>query len=210
MLRKLFETFYEKGISPIAKEIVEKNPGLTYRENIDGVYEEYLNQKTLLRTLLKKSPENEADALLDGHKVAACVTCAIIKVRLITCNKIEDDEIDSAYSLEKALRMNEQLAMFSGLNCLMRFMMENDDNLYLDDSEKRIVDLTQPTTFYPERSEYWSSLIRALYYTNVCTAVNPLLLANIYFLLDAFHRKSVELAKLKRTQQNNHSEDGVG
>lgn len=202
MLRSLFEVFYKKGISPIANEIIEKNPSLTYHENIDGVYEEYLNQKTLLKMLLKGSPENEVDALLDGHKVAACMTCAIIKVRLITCSKIEDDEANIAYSLEKASRMNEQLAMFSGLNCLMRFMMENTDNLYLDSPEREIVNLTQPTTFYPERSNYWSSLIRALYYTNVCASTNPLLLANIYFLLDAFHRKSVELEKLKRAQQN--------
>ena len=197
MRRDLFESFYTDGISRLAKEIVEKHPELAYNENLNGVYEEYLNQKTLLKVLLKKTPESKNSSLLDGHKISACIACAIIKVRLITCSKIEDDSDKVPYLLEKSLRMNEQLALFSGINCLIGFMANDPKNLYYDGKLDHI-ELTEPETFYPERSDYWSSLIRALYYTNICSGVNPLLLANIYFLLDRFHRLSVELEGLKK------------
>lgn len=201
MQKALFEQFYVKSIDTIAQELVSSNPEFSYHSNQNGIYEEYLNQRTMLKMLLKndQGSNTSADAaLLDGHKVAACITCAIIKVRLITSNDLEDNEDRQRYSLEKASRMNEQLALLSGLSCMIAFMLDDKKNLSitpLKSGEK--LNLCLPETFYPKRSDYLSSLVRALYYTNTFSSINVLLLANIYFMIETYHRKSVEMELLK-------------
>lgn len=201
MQRALFRSFYTENVEAIAKDIVEAMNDLSYQPNIDGLYEEYLNQKTMLKMLLKKDQSGDgtsADAsLLDGHKIAACITCSIVKVRLITSSNLEDKEPDRTYSLEKANRANEQLALLSGLSCLVAFMLDDTQNLNIPNSKCGEVSLRFPETYYPKRSDYLSSLTRALYYTNTHSCINPLLMANIYFLLDRYHRQSIELEKLK-------------
>lgn len=206
MQRALFKSFYTENIEVIANDLVEAMVGLSYHPNVEGLYEEYLNQKTMLKMLLKKDQDSNgtsADAsLLDGHKIAACMTCAIVKVRLITCDNLEDKEQDRAYSLEKASRSNEQLALLSGLSCVVAFMLDDKQNLIPSFSNSRKINLYLPDTYYPERSDYLSSLTRALYYTNTYSCINPLLMANIYFLLDRYHRQSVELKELRDSPQS--------
>lgn len=200
MLRSLFESFYHGNVEPIANRIVEKNLGFSYTPNMDGVYEEYLNQKTLLRTIIKSGGEQES-ILLDGHKVSACITCAIVKVRLITNRTIDDDVDNRAYTLDKAFRMNEQLALLSGLSCLFEYMAENKQNLYSDDNVKSSTNLILPKTGYESRSTYLDSFVRGLYYSNLFSNINPLLLSNIFFLIESYHRQSIELKKLKQGQE---------
>lgn len=210
MERSLFESFYMGNIEVIAKKIIQDNldeskqPIFLYHQNLDGIYEEYLNQKTLLRTILKGQQLNSNDdssILLDGHKISACITCAIIKVRLITSTLIEDSEVKGgkAYKLEKSYRMNEQLALLSGLSCLLEFMADNKKHLYTDSANTEKISLSFPSTFYEERSSYLDSLVRALYYSNIFSNINPLLLAHIFFHIEAFHRKSVEFEEFRRS-----------
>lgn len=210
MERSLFESFYRGNIEVIAKKIVsdnldaKKQPKFSYHSNLDGVYEEYLNQKTLLRTVIKNSQldaEDEDLILLDGHKVSACITCAIIKVRLITSPLICDSEIKGgkAYSLERAFRMNEQVALLSGLSCLYEFMAERPEHLYTNPEDHSKVEPIFPDTFYPTRSTYLDSLVRALYYSNTFSNINPLLLAHIFFHIEAFHRRTVEFKEFRRS-----------
>lgn len=202
MIRTLFESFYNGNVDIIAKQIIKSNSDFSYNRNLDGVYEEYLNQKTFLRTLIKNSDiddmENSTHILLDGHKVSACITCAIIKVRLITNNHIEDDFDNNKYVLDKTFRLNEQVALLSGLSCLLEYMADNKKNLYIDESDNTKTRLIFPETSYEERSSYLDSLIRALHYSNVFSTVNPLLLSNIFFLIEKYHRQSIELARLKK------------
>lgn len=202
MIRTLFESFYNGNVDIIAKQIIKNNSDFSYNRNPDGVYEEYLNQKTFLRTLIKNSDivdmENNTHILLDGHKVSACITCAIIKVRLITNNHIEDDFDNNKYVLGKTFRLNEQVALLSGLSCLLEYMADNKKNLYIDESDNTKTRLIFPETSYEERSSYLDSLIRALHYSNVFSTVNPLLLSNIFFLIEKYHRQSIELARLKK------------
>lgn len=202
MIRTLFESFYNGNVDIIAKQIIKNNSDFSYNRNLDGVYEEYLNQKTFLRTLIKNSDiddmENNTHILLDGHKVSACITCAIIKVRLITNNHIEDDFDNNKYVLDKTFRLNEQVALLSGLSCLLEYMADNKKNLYIDESDNTKTRLIFPETSYEERSSYLDSLIRALHYSNVFSTVNPLLLSNIFFLIEKYHRQSIELARLKK------------
>lgn len=200
MLRDLFESFYEGNIDKIATQIVANNDGFSYIKNLDGVYEEYLNQKTALRYLIKSSTDNSArkdSDLLDGHKVSACITCAIIKVRLIVNSHIEDND-NNAHSLDKSFRLNEQVGLLSGLSCLLEYMADNEENLYTDEANNTKTKIIFPITNYEDRSKYLDSLTRALYYSNLISNINPLLLSHIFFMVEQFHRKSIELDKVKK------------
>lgn len=194
MQKILFESFYDKIIDRIAKQVVSSNKGFEYHSNLNGIYEEYLNQKTALRYLIKGSTDaenNDTPILLDGHKVAACLTCAIIRVRPIICTTVDDPD-DSRYLLEKSNRLNEQVAVLCGLSCLLEYMAEDCDNL-LSTSNNNETKLIFPKTKYEDRSKYLDSLIRGLYYSNLIGNINPLLLSHIYFMIEQYHRKSVEL-----------------
>ena len=93
-----FLDFYNRVIKQLGNRFAEDYPEYTFCENAASVYEEYLNQKTMMKLLYSKS-----DALLDRHKVCACMVVAIIKVRLLSCNM----ETDDGYALSNASRVNE-------------------------------------------------------------------------------------------------------
>jgi len=206
MERLLFESFYRGNIEVIARELCAAHEGFVYRENLDGVFEEYLIQRELLRSLLKKraslkdiadskdEDNSKSELLLDGHKVSACITASIIKVRIVG-NKHVNDQTEEPYNLIDSSRMNEQVALFSGLSCLLEFMANNQENLQLPQEE--LIHLRFPKTYYEERSGYLDSLVRALYFANVMNGVNTLLLAHVFFFIDKYHRQSVELDALK-------------
>ena len=210
MERELFESFYTGNIEVIAKKVCEAHNEFVYRENLEGVFEEYLNQRSLLRVLLKSetSPNSdlsgerfikENELLLDGHKVSACITASIIKVRIIG-NRQVDDSASSPYNLTNSSRMNEQVALFSGISCLLEFMADNEESLRLPTED--LIALRFPKTDYEGRSTYLDSLVRALYYTSVLNGVNTLLLAHIFFLIEKYHRQSIELAKVNSDAGN--------
>lgn len=202
MQRRSFEKFYTGTIDTIANEIVKQNKEFSYCRNLDGVYEEYLNQRTALRYLIKSKSmlDSEAESfLLDGHKVSACVTCAIIKVRLITCSSINDEK-EHMYSLGESNRMNEQLALLCGLSCLLSYMKADNVNLCLSSGSGERVDLWFPETKYNDRSTYLDSLIRGLYYSNLLSTINPLLLSHIFFMIEKYHRKCIEFENFKNAK----------
>jgi len=209
---KLFESFYTGNIECIARAICDRDSDFVYSANPHGVYEEYLNQIALFRRLLKlkiKSDDNPVDNksnLLDGHKVAACITCAITKVRLITYSKTEDiddpDDPYKKYRLDTSKRMNEQIAVLSGLSCLFEYMADDDDHLKPKSSTSEKFNLLLPETFYEkdekgEKPSYLDSLVRALYYSNTFSNINPLLLAHIFFLIESYHRQRVKSLDLE-------------
>lgn len=208
MDRELFQSFYNGTIDRIASIVIQKNSDFTYRECSDAVYEEYLNQKTALRYLIKGPREcqvNKRDddsetsgdlALLDGHKVSACITTAIMRVRLVTYNETNDTN-ENVFLLETAKRLNEQIAVLCGLSCLLSYMKTDEVYLHSKNSAANITKLIFPETKYPERSSYLDSLIRGLYYSNLVSTVNPLLLAHIYFMIERYHRKCIELEEFK-------------
>lgn len=200
MRRKLFEKFYSDTIEKIATQVVAHNKGFSYKSNLDGVYEEYLNQKTALRYLVKSHSITSKDKnalLLDGHKVAACITCALVKVRVIANEHVDDTE-DEGYALDKSNRLNEQVALLSGLSCLLAYMIEDKVSLTVNETTPNKIELIFPDTKYQDRSAYLDSLVRGLYYSNLLSNINPLLLSHIFFMIEMYHRKCIELEKVKQ------------
>jgi len=132
---------------------------------------------------------------LDGHKAAACITVALTQVRIITNNKI-DDTRESSYNLHESHRLNEQVAVLCGINYLLRYMInkpsQEKTQIFSYDDFK----IEWPKTDYDTEEKpnhYLDSLIRGVFYSSLGSKVDPMLLANIYFLIEQYHRKSVEI-----------------
>jgi hypothetical protein len=162
----------------------EENTEFAFIDNPNGLFEEYLNQKALTKTILEKNHGNSENGenLLDRHKIAACVTVAIMKMRLLYLKYIDDKNND--YTLSKAKKVNEQLAFLSGLHVVFAFMAMEDSKT-IDLSSFRF-----PGSHNPDKSTYFDSTIRALYYTNTVSGFQTLLLSNIFFLLEEYHKLS--------------------
>jgi len=191
MERKVFVDFYNEVITPIAENICKDNSKFAFTTNLDGVYEEYLNQKALLKLLVKNMNDVSEEVLLDRHKIAACLTEAIMKTQMLHMAYIDD--VNNDYSLLEASRVNAQLAFLSGLNVVISYMMKENPSL------KKTLDVFKlPETRH--KSTYLDSIIRALYFSNTTGGLSTLLLSNIFFLLEKCH----ELSCLPN-DKNNHS-----
>ena len=82
MKKDSFIDFYNKVVKTLGTRLVEDYSNFYFCDNPNSLYEEYLNQKQILRVLYEKNGVDKS--LLDRHKVCACMTVAIIKVRLLS------------------------------------------------------------------------------------------------------------------------------
>lgn len=207
MKREQFEQFYDDSVERYAAILCEhhRKDGFKYVRNLNGAYETYLNLWHHMRWLLKNQSGSTSDmskhdienSLLDGHKTAACITVAVAQVRLIVNDTLDD--ADCNYSIHESNRLNEQLAVLSGVAYLIGEMIEktgDTKNLRVNKDDE--FELIWPQTDYDNPPEapnhYLDSLIRGVFYSGVSSHTDPMLLANIYFLIEQYHRKSVELA----------------
>jgi len=192
MDRRTFEEFYNGTIRILANGICEKNKNLVFIENLGGLYEEYLNQKTLLKLLVKNEENTSETNLIDRHKISACMTVAIMKTRLLWYDGT--DEINGNYTLRDASRMNEQLSFLCGLNVLT-FYMAIEPGV-----KSTLNDFLFPPTYQRGETEnlnnsYLDSIIRALFYSNITSGPPALLLSNIFFLLEEYHKLAYSVKK---------------
>lgn len=175
MRREDFNDFYENTIKRHAQLFLENNKGYCFQESADRIYEEYLNQKTLMRLVLEK---NNINQLLDRHKVCAAMTVAILKCRPITCESIND--IDGSFKLSDACTINEQLAFYCSWSLMIGFIQASSTNT----EKKKFV--LPPTT---HNDNFVNTFTRSLFVANVQNSLSPELLANIYFLLESYNLK---------------------
>jgi hypothetical protein len=178
--RKDFKKFYEGTVLKIASAMKTERDDIVFIDNFGGLYEEYLNQRTLLKFIFEKQNSNE---LLDRHKVSACITVALMKVRLLNYNNLDDN---NDYSLSKSKRMNEQLAFFAGMHNMLLYMAKDNKNIAL------LHNFIFPETRYINDSTYIDSIVRGLYYSNTLSGFPTLLIANIFFLLESYHKLRVK------------------
>jgi len=220
MERALFEEIYTGSVEVIAKKLCEehKAEGFRYVKNFEGVYEAYLNQWHYLRWLLKGKTgkiedltQEASKTLLDGHKTAACITTALAKMRLVVNDRLDDEMYSySIHSKKDSKRLNEQVAVLCGISYLIGDMLNKPGNLKVNDELP--FEMIWPKTDHDVASEgteredageakgsnhYLDSLVRGVYYSGVSAHTDPILLANIYFLIEQYHRKSVELEREK-------------
>lgn len=175
MHRDDFNDFYENTIKRHAQHFLENNKGYAFHDVADRVYEEYLNQKTLMRLVLEKDSPNQ---LLDRHKVCAAMTVAILKCRPITCDSINDT--NGSFKLSDACIVNEQLAFYCSWSLLIGFIQAANKT----HEERKFV--LPPTN---HNDNFVNTFTRSLFAANVQNSLSPELLANIYFLLEIYNLK---------------------
>lgn len=171
MTKLEFIEFYDQVVKILGTRFANEYPEFAFCDNSSSLYEEYLNQKTILRVLYGK--ENKSDKmLLDRHKVCACMAVAIIKVRLLSSNLNSDD----GFELSNASRINEQLAFMSTWELFKGFIVlhgeEQDKNYEL------------PKTFH--NVSFLDTITRSLYFANQLNSLSTPLMANIFFLLEKY------------------------
>ncbi len=169
MNKSEFLEFYNQVVKTLGTRFSSEYPNFTFCDNSSSVYEEYLNQKTMLRVLYGK--ENEPNkSLLDRHKVCACMTVAIIKVRLLSSSL----DSDNGFELSNAARINEQLAFMSAWELFKGFVILH--------GEKQNKKYKLPNTFH--NVSFLDTITRSLFFANQLNSLSTPLIANIFFLLE--------------------------
>lgn len=166
-----FLDFYNNVIKKLGLRLENEYKQFCFCDNPHSLYEEYLNQKTILRILYDKK-DGEKKTLLDRHKVCACMTVAIIKVRLLSGNIKTDD----SFILSSASRINEQLAFMSAWELFLGFI-----RLHREEEEKNY---QLPATYHND--SFLDTFTRSLFFANQLNSLSTPLIANIFFLLEKY------------------------
>lgn len=165
-----FLIFYNSVVKLLANKFVNKYKEFMFYDNPDSLYEEYLNQKTILKILYEKNSPNHE--LLDRHKVCACMTVSMIKIRLLS-SKLDTDE---GFNISKASRVNEQLAFMCSWELFKGFIVLHKKN----DQQK----FKLPETFH--NISFLDTITRSLFFSNQLNSLSTPLIANIFFLLEKY------------------------
>lgn len=166
-----FLDFYNSVVKKIGVRFENEYKQFHFCDNPQSLYEEYLNQKTILRILYEKK-DGEEKTLLDRHKVCACMTAAIIKVRLLS----GDIKTDNGFVLSVASRINEQLAFMSAWELFLGFI-----RLHKEEVDK---DYKLPNTYHND--SFLDTFTRSLFLANQLNSLSTPLIANIFFLLEKY------------------------
>lgn len=171
MNKQEFLIFYDAVVKKLGFRFQNEYNGFRFCDNPDSLYEEYLNQKTMLRILYEKET-NKSKALLDRHKVCACMTVAIIKNRLLS----SDINTDEEFSLVNSSRINEQLAFMSSWELFLGFISLHKIEKYKD--------YVHPKTYH--NISFLDTITRSLFLANQLNSLSTPLIANIFFLLEKY------------------------
>lgn len=171
MTKLEFLEFYNQVVEKLGIRFEKEYSQFSFCNNPSSLYEEYLNQKTMLRVLYGKENEPEK-TLLDRHKVCACMAVAIIKVRLLS-SKLDTDQ---GFELSNSSRINEQLAFMSTWELFKGFVTLN--------GEKNNKEYKLPKTFH--NTSFLDTITRSLFFANQLNSLSTPLIANIFYLLEVY------------------------
>lgn len=166
-----FLEFYNNVVKKLGLRFENEYKQFHFYDNPQSLYEEYLNQKTVLRILYEKK-DGAGKTLLDRHKVCACMTSAIVKVRLVS----GDIETDNSFVLSSASRINEQLAFMSAWELFLGFI-----KLHKEETDKNY---KLPDTYHND--SFLDTFTRSLFFANQLNSLSTPLIANIFFLLEKY------------------------
>lgn len=191
MNKSAFLEFYNDVVKKLGLRFINEYKQFRFYDNPDSLYEEYLNQKTMLRILYDKKDGEGEKTLLDRHKVCACITAAIVKMRLLSGNI----DTDNGFELSQASRINEQLAFMSSWELFLGFVRLN--------KEESGTDYELPDTYHNE--SFLDTFTRSLFFANQLNALSTPLIANVFYLLEKYceveSQKELLESKLKISKE---------
>ena len=168
-----FIKFYDNVVKILGVQFEKEYEQFHFCDNPNSLYEEYLNQKTMLRILYEKK-DGEDKTLLDRQKVCACMTVAIVKVRLLS----GDIKNDSSFALSSASRINEQLAFMSAWELFLGFIKLHKKEM------NKTLNYKLPDTYHND--SFLDTITRSLFLANQLNSLSTPLIANVFFLLEKY------------------------
>lgn len=172
MTKNDFTEFYDAVIKKLGTRFANQYENIIFSDAPESLYEEYMNQRTMIKTLYEKG-----EGLLDRHKVCACMAVAIIKLRLLS------SELDSdRYKIASASRVNEQFAFICSWELFKGFVALHSDGCSNT--------LELPKTYH--NASFLDTITRSLFYANQMNSLSVPLIANIFFLLERYCEESAK------------------
>jgi hypothetical protein len=204
MTYSVFYSFYEKIVLPTAINIVERNQKLLLKDKknntpllqfddsdarIRALYLDYITRKNMVISVTKGGfiDKDNNPETIDHHKIAACLTDAISRAGIIYCSGLDEQKGDLLRpGDERVPRANEELAFRCAIRFLCVCIIQNAPS---EDKKKEIVKILEEKGFYypdtiASNGIYLDSIVRGLFFSGISFGRNPLLLANIFFLLE--------------------------
>lgn len=179
MERQKFDEVIQVTVLHIAKGLMARHPSMSWRLDWeDKLFQEYEKQRLAIRNKMQLPPDL-SEHRIDRHKIASAMALAILNVRPI------DPKSDTSAGARLA---NEFLAITSGGAIVWRFVVEGIKKNRPKDAPKYV-----STRFgFPPSSD-------CPYSTHACKMLHhhpdgggDLVLANMFFLLEACHLRTVE------------------
>lgn len=179
MERQKFDEVIQVTVSHIAKGLMARHPSMLWRPDWqERLFQEYEKQRLVIRDKMLLSADLSKHRI-DRHKIASAMALAILSVRPI------DSHTDTSAGARLA---NEFLAITSGGAIVWRFVVEGIQKNRPLDASKYI----NAKFRFPPASD-------CPYTTHACKMLHhrpdgggDLVLANMFFLLEACHLRTVE------------------
>ena len=155
---------------------------LTFREKQEGrIRSKYISLKNESKEFMAKHAEYKRDILLDRHKIASLILCAIIYVRPFRIIKIDRKAPPTVRYV------NELLGFICGLDMLKTFMVK----------DARLEDLAKPPVYQmplvkpeikPEikPESYIKQTLKGIYHAYDKKKLDAFILANLFFLIEQY------------------------
>lgn len=177
-----YKLFYDVVISACIDGIVEYNKqngfpqnSIELRENRSKkIFENYQKMRDYIRC---NYMSKKMAVALDRHKVAACMMYAVLKTKPLKVNR-KVPGLD-----EKILLANEYLALYTALNIVVMYKM---DQCMLKEGDYEIL---FPETYFDDCSnDYVTNYCRTLHYISIenLNKFDVLAHANILFMLEKY------------------------
>lgn len=208
MTKQAFHFIFEKVVLPISQGVFDSindtNKLLLIDEGL--LYTEYQQQKTLFRLLSNKIDyDGNQKNLLDRHKICASICVALLKINTVSIEAQNLD--DKTLRLGRVAMYKETIAAAVSLG-LLSFLYDNEKKIKAEESVEN-ANFSVHYTFPPREDKtekYEDSLVRTLYFANVCGQLNLFLIAHIFYLIERYD----ELAKNYQLEANEHIDQVIG
>lgn len=158
-------------------------------EDKDKLWRAYEKYEKLAKKLNSKNNDD-----IDPHKIASCITLAVLQTRAFTLlsdsTSITKSNIDINQKIDYKILLNELFAIHCGICFLKYTILSNSDDIYIT---KKIIDLTSINSIIVNRYDnianetYTDYLIYKLRYLWETTSTNDFSILDIHNLAWIFH-----------------------
>lgn len=178
MDRDVFDRMCAGTLIKVANKLQKSHPNMTWKPSWElELFLAYEAERASIRQQMKLFPDLSGHRI-DRHKIAAAMARAILKVRPLLAGG------DTSLGARLA---NEALAIISGVMIVWNFVIQR----IRETDPQRVSRYSQHgITFPPTADEkYLTHACKMLYY---CNDGGNLMLANLFFLLEACHLRTID------------------